>query len=88
MTVYVLTLDGEPQYVTRNLDKIQEECEKWFNDNRDNYLLQHDFYLWVEGREYPNTNEGYDAAWADYAKEQFNDGTWGDYAWYETSLID
>ena len=88
MTVYVLTLDGEPQYVTHNLEKIQKECEKWFNDNRDNWLLQHDFNLWVEDREYPNTDEGYDAAWADYAKEQFNDGTWGDYAWYEVSLID
>lgn len=87
-TVYILTLDGEPQYVTKNLGTIREECEEWFNDRRDSWFVQHDFSLWFEDREYnyPNTDEGYDAAWADYIEEQFNDGTWGDYAWYESFL--
>jgi len=88
MTVYVLTLEGEPQYVTRNLEKIRKECEKWFNDHRENYFVQRDFSYWLEDRDYPNTDEGYDAAWAEYIDEQFENGTWGDYAWYETSLVD
>lgn len=88
MTVYVLTLEGEPQYVTRNLEKIRKECEKWFYYHDGNYSVQRDFSYWLEDRDYPTTDEGHDAAWAEYIDEQFENGTWGDYAWYETSLVD
>ena len=80
--IYVLTLEGEPMYAVTDLQKIKNDCQKWFDDHYDDVVIRRDFDWWVEGRNYPNT----DAAWRDYVEEQFENGTWGDYAWYECYL--
>lgn len=84
--IYILTLEGEPQYATTNLDKIRNECRDWFNDNSTSYSVLRDFNHWVEDSDYPNTEEGEEEAWDDYIEEQFDNGTWSDYAWYECFL--
>lgn len=86
-TVYILTLEGEPQYVTKDITQIEKECRKWFDDHYDNWSIQQDYRYWLEDRTwYPNTDEGEEHAWEDYVSERFNDGEWGDYAWYESFL--
>jgi len=85
--MYVLTLDGEPQYVTADISIIENECYDWINRLGDGWNIQKDYQYWLEDRdEYPNTEEGKERAWNDYIKEQFENGTWGDYAWYECYL--
>lgn len=84
---YVLSLEGEPRYVTSDLTVIEKECKDWFDKNYDNWSIQQDYRYWLEDRTwYPNTDEGEEQAWKDYVAEQFNTGTWGDYAWYECYL--
>ena len=57
--VYVLTLEGEPQYVTKNITEIEKECRKWYDDHYDNWSIQQDYQYWLEDRPwYPNTDEG------------------------------
>lgn len=84
--IYVLTLEGEPVYAVTDLQKIKDDCQGWFDDRYDNFEIRRDFDRWVEGRNYPNTDDGEDAAWCDYVEEHFDNGTWGDYAWYEVTL--
>ena len=86
---YVLMLEGEPRYVTTNLEDIKKECQSWFDQRYDNFVIQHEYSRWLEGRDwYPNTDEGEEEAWNDYVEEHFNDGTWGDYEWWECYLKD
>lgn len=84
--IYVLTRRGEPVYATTDLQKIKDDCQKWFDDNYDNFWVHQYFDWWVEGRNYPNTDDGEDAAWRDYVEAQFENGTWEHYAWYECYL--
>jgi len=85
--IYILTLEGEPQYATTDITKIQNECHKWYDDHYDDFDIQQDYSRWLEDRiEYPNTDDGEEKAWNDYVEEQFENGTWGDYAWYECYL--
>jgi hypothetical protein len=85
--IYVLTLESEPLYAVTDLQKIKDDCQKWFDDHYDNFGVQQDYYYWLEDKTwYPNTDDGEDAAWCDYIEEQFESGSWGDYAWYECSL--
>lgn len=84
--IYVLTLEGEPVYAVTDLQKIKDDCQKWFDDHYDDFWVRHDFDYWVEGMIYPNTDDGEEAAWNDYVEKQFENGTWGDYAWYECYL--
>lgn len=84
--IYVLTLEGEPVCAVTDLQKIKDDCQEWFDDHYDDFWVRHDFDYWVEGRLYPNTDDGEEAAWNDYVEEQFENGTWGGYAWYECYL--
>ena len=85
--IYILTLEGEPQYATTNISVIEQECNDWFDNHYDNWSIQRDFQYWLEDRTwYVNTEEAYEHAWRDYVTEQFENGTWGDYAWYESYL--
>lgn len=85
--IYVLTLEGEPMYAVTDLQKIKDDCQKWFDDHYDDFDIRQDYYRWLEDRTwYPNTDDGEEAAWCDYVEEQFNNGIWGDYAWYECFL--
>ena len=84
--MYVVTCEGEPRYVTVNLFKVERECHEWYDKHYDDFSIQRDYQYWLEDRKYPNTDDGEERAWNDYVEEQFNDGTWGDYAWYECYL--
>ena len=84
--IYILTLEGEPQYATTDLNVIYQECVNWFNEHLTSYGITRDFDYWVEDRDYPNTEEGEEQAWKDYIESEFENGTWGDYAWYESYL--
>lgn len=84
--MYVVTCEGEPRYVTPNLFKVKRECQEWYDNHYDNFSIQRDYQYWLEDRKYPDTDDGEERAWNDYVEEQFNDGTWGDYAWYEVLL--
>lgn len=84
--IYVLTLEGEPLYAVTDLQKIKDKCQEWFDDNYDTFSVRNDYNYWLEDKTYPSTDDGEDAAWCDYVEEQFNNGTWSDYAWYECYL--
>ena len=84
--IYILTLEGEPQYATTRLSDIEKECHDWFDRRYNNWSIQRDYSYWLEDRNYPNTDDGEERAWNDYVEEQFENGTWGDYAWYECYL--
>ncbi len=85
--IYILSLEGEPRYATTDLTVIEKECRDWFNNHYDNWSIQRDYQYWLEDRtEYPETDDGEEQAWNDYVSEQFETGTWGDYAWYECYL--
>lgn len=85
-TVYVITLEGEPQQVYSNIENVRKECHEYLDDHQTSYSVERDFNDWVEDRDYPNTEEGEELAWEDYKDEQFENGTWGDYAWYEVLM--
>jgi hypothetical protein len=85
-TVYVITLEGEPQWVYSNIESVRRECHNYLDCHKTTYSVDRDFNDWVEDRNYPNTEEGEELAWEDYKDEQFENGTWGDYAWYECYL--
>ena len=84
--IYVITLEGEPQVAYTDFDKVEDECFKWLDERRYDWFVERDFNSWVEDRDYPNTEEGEEQAWEDYKTEVVNNGTWGDYAWYECFL--
>ena len=85
--IYIFTYAGEPRFATTNLEEIKKECDEWFNSPRRGRYVQKEFSYWVEGRdEYEDTEEGKERAWNDFLNEQFESGTWGDYAWYECYL--
>ena len=84
--VYVLTLEGEPIHVYTEENSLFEQCKQWFTENKTSFDVESSFNYWVEGRGYKNTEEGYEQAWNDFIEWNFNDGTWGDYAWYESIL--
>lgn len=85
--IYILTLEGEPQYATTNLSLIEKECHDWFDLRYNSWPIYRDYSSWLEDRNYPNTDDGEEHAWNDYVNEQFENGTWGDYAWYESYLV-
>ena len=91
--VYVITLEGEPMHVYSNLADVEQECRKYFEERKiwsyvssdyNDFLLHQDNNIWDE--------EGYlkeeleDILWDAYIEEQFENGTWGDYAWYEVLM--
>lgn len=84
--IYVLTLEGEPMYAVTDLQKIKDDCQRWFDDRYDDFEIRRDFDQWAEDKCYPCVDGGEDIAWCDYVEEQFETGTWGDYAWYECYL--
>ena len=84
--VYVLTLEGEPIHVYTKEDSLFEQCKQWFNTNRTSFDVEWDFSHWAEDRGYENTDEDYEKAWDDFVEWSFNDGTWGDYTWFESIL--
>lgn len=84
--VYVVALEGEPLYATFNLFKVERECHEWYDKHYDNFSIQRDYERWLEDRTYPNTDDGEERAWNEYVEEQFDNGRWGDYTWYECSL--
>lgn len=84
--IYILMLEGEPQYATTDLKKIRKSCKEWFTEHCNSFAVERDFHYWVEDRPYPNTESGKDKAWEDYIEETFENGEWGDYAWYECFL--
>lgn len=85
--IYILMLEGEPMYATTNIHAIEKECNEWFDKHYDDWSIAKDYQYWLEDRTwYPNTDEGEERAWRDYVSEQFNEGTWGNYAWYECYL--
>lgn len=86
MKIYILMLEGEPQYSTTNLSLIEKECHNYFDRRYNDWPIQRDYQYWLEDRGYPNTDEGEERAWNDYVNEQFENGSWGDYAWYESYL--
>ena len=81
-TIYVLTLKGEPIHAYTTIEPIRQACHDWLEDHRDSYGIYKDFNWWLEDRPYTDEEE----AWNDYVKKQFENGTWGDYAWYEVIL--
>lgn len=85
-TVYVITLEGEPQQVYSNIENVRKECYQYLDEHKTSYSVEKDFSYWVEDSDYPNTEEGEEMAWDDYKDEQFESGTWGDYAWYEVLM--
>lgn len=84
--IYIFTLEGEPLYATTDLQKIKDDCQKWFDDHYDSFVVRCDFDWWVEDKNYPSTDDGEDAAWHDFVEQKFENGEWGDYAWYECFL--
>lgn len=84
--IYVLTLEGEPMYAVTDPQEIKDDCQKWFDNHYDAFEIRRAFDRWVEGKNYPCTDDGEDAAWCDFVEEQFENGTWGNYAWYECFL--
>ena len=80
--VYVLTLEGEPLHAYTSNEPILQACRDWFEEHYTNYEVYRDFNWWIEDRPYTDEEE----AWNDYAQEQFENGAWGDYAWYEVTL--
>ena len=59
---------------------------KGVDDHYDTFEIRRDFDQWTEDKYYPCTDDGEDIAWCDYVEEQFESGTWGNYAWYECFL--
>jgi len=84
--IYIITLEGEPQVAYTDFNKVKDEIFKWLDELRNGWYVRQDFNYWVEDRPYPNTEEGEEQAWEDYKNEVVNNGTWGDYAWYECYL--
>ena len=84
--VYVVTLEGEPQYITKDLSKIEKQFNDWYDAHYDDFGISRDYYYWLEDRKYPNTDDGEEQAWRDYVSAQFDNGVWGDYAWWELYL--
>lgn len=84
--VYVVALEGEPLYATFNLFKVERDCHEWYDKHYDNFSIQRDYERWLEDRTYPNTDDGEERAWNEYVEEQFDNGRWGDYTWYECCL--
>lgn len=80
--VYVLTLEGEPLHAYTSIEPIRQACRDWFEEHRDNYSIYKDFNWWLEDCDYTDEEE----AWDDYVQEHFDNGTWGDYAWYDVTL--
>ena len=89
MTVYVITLEGEPQVVYKDIDKVRQECYEWMDKHYNDYYISKSYYYWLEDRDYPIgsfTNDIDEPAWEDYKESVFEEGTWGDYAWHECYL--
>lgn len=83
MRVYVYLLEGEPLHVYTSLDPIKKEFRKWADDHM--LYLTDDFSYWIEnhydGTDYDKEQE--DKWWESFLDDMFNEGTWGDYAWYD-----
>lgn len=88
MRVYVYLLEGEPLHVYSSLEPIRKKCYEWFDDHRSSFAIEQDFQYWCEDKLYrdPYGEFDYDKAWEGYTEEEFNNGTWGDYAWYDCFL--
>mgnify|MGYP006988852021 CR=1 FL=1 len=86
--VYILNLDGIPQYVTTDYSRIEASCQEWFDRHYDNWAVQRAYHAWLEDKtEYPNTDDGEEQAWKNYVAYCCTDGFWGDYEWCESELI-
>lgn len=85
--VYVLMLEGEPQHVYSNSDPIFVECVRWLTNHWTNGV-QHDYNLWLSNHSevHPITEDDEEKTWGAYVDYVFENGTWGDYAWYEALL--
>jgi hypothetical protein len=84
--IYVITLEGEPQVAYTDFSKVEDRCFKWLDECRNGRFVSRDFNRWVEGRNYPETEEGEEEAWEEYKREAVDNGKWGDYAWHECYL--
>lgn len=84
--IYIITLEGEPQVAYTDFNKVKDEIFKWLEELRNGWYVRKEFNYWVEDRPYLNTEEGEEQAWEDYKNEVVENGTWGDYAWYECYL--
>lgn len=80
--IYVMTLEGEPIHAYTDIKPIRQACHDWFDEHREDYKIYKDFNWWLEDCDYNDEDE----AWEGYVEEQFDGGTWGDYAWYEVTL--
>lgn len=80
--IYVLSLEGEPLHAYTTIEPILQACRDWFDDHREDYEVYKDFNWWLEDCDYKDEDE----AWEGYVQEHFDNGTWGDYAWYEVIL--
>ena len=82
--MFVLTLDGEPIHAYSKIGSLVKECRDWFDAHCGDFEINHKFYMWVEDRNWYGNDE--EQAWDDFVEEQFDDGAWGDYAWYEVDV--
>lgn len=81
--MFVLTLEGEPIHVYTNLESLKIICRDWFDEHCNDCEINHKYNMWVEDRNWYKDEE---QAWDDFVEEQFDDGAWGDYAWYEVRV--
>ena len=90
-SVYVLMGDEGVVHVYTNSNAIFNECKRWHNEHRTDWVVESSFYDWVIYKDKyhidpEDDSDDYEQAWNDYIEEQFESGTWGNYAWYESSL--
>ena len=82
--IYVLTEEGEPIHAFTDLQKIRFYCEDYLSRDKNE---QQWFQEYIDDEEIPFTTEKErEEAWQTYVNDIFENGTWGDYAQYESWL--
>ena len=82
--MFVLTLDGEPIHAYSKIELLKKECRDWFDTHSTDFEVNHKFNMWVEDRNWYGDDE--EQAWDEFVEEQFENGSWGGYDWYEVNV--